>query len=89
MEYCWYRCKVTSRGSLKGSHLELYPVQVERHISLSSSREDVNTDSLVRVTGKKIQSPLTDQSMFKDHRLIGNRDDKPFSFKAVCFMFEV
>jgi hypothetical protein len=63
---------------LKAYLLELYPVQVERHTSLNSSRGLVSSASLDIMSDEDIQFTFADQSIFKAYRLIWKRDNKPF-----------
>jgi hypothetical protein len=64
-----------------------YPIQVERHASLNSSRGFVNTYSLDGMSDDEIQSALADQSVLRAYRLIGKRDEKQFPLRAVFFTF--
>jgi hypothetical protein len=59
---------------LKANLLGSYPVQVERHTSLNSSRGVVNTDSLDDMSDEAIPSALADQFGSKAYRLIVKRD---------------
>jgi hypothetical protein len=69
--------------------LEWYPVQVKRHSSLNSCKGVVSSDCLDRMTDEEIQSALTDWSMSKLCRLIGNRSDKAFPLRIALLTFEV
>jgi hypothetical protein len=72
---------------LKANFFGSYPIQIERHTSLNSSRGVINTDSLDDMSDKYIQSALAEQFVSKASRLIGKRDNKPFPPHAVFFFF--
>jgi hypothetical protein len=69
---------------MKANLLGSFPVQIERHTSLNSSRVVViNTDSLDDMTDEEIQFSLADQFVSKAYRLIAKRDNKPLPLRTI------
>jgi hypothetical protein len=52
-----------SNALLKASLLGPCPIQVDRHVSLNSSREVISTDALDRISDEAVQCFLSDQSV--------------------------
>jgi hypothetical protein len=74
---------------MKANLLGSYLVQAESHTSLNSSRGFVNTDSLDETLDEEIQFALAEQFVSKAYRLIGKRDNKPFTLRTFFLTFEV
>jgi hypothetical protein len=71
---------------LKANLIGSNPIEVERHSSLNSSREDVSTDALDGMSATRF-SLLSDQA--RACRLSGNRGGKPFPRITIFQTFEV
>ncbi|KAJ4425685.1 hypothetical protein ANN_27881 [Periplaneta americana] len=64
-----------SETLLKAKLLGSYPIKVERHSSLNTTRGVVHTDSLDGLSDEEIQLELAEQSVSKAYRLIRKRTD--------------
>jgi hypothetical protein len=73
---------------LKANLIGSNPIEVERHSSLDSSREDVSTDALDGMSATRFNL-LSDQSVSRACRLSGNRGGKPFPRITIFQTFEV
>jgi hypothetical protein len=73
---------------LKANLLSSYPVEVDRHATLNSSRCVVNTNLLDGMSDE-IQFALADQSVSRAYRLIGKINERPFPLTIIFLTFEV
>jgi hypothetical protein len=74
---------------LKANFLGSFPIQGERHISLNSSQEIVDTASLDSMLDKKIKSVIAEQFVSKAYRVIRKRGDRPFLLWTVFYILSI
>ncbi|KAJ4438319.1 hypothetical protein ANN_14261 [Periplaneta americana] len=77
-----------SETLLKAKLLGSYPIKVERHSSLNTTRGVVHTDSLDGMSDEEIQLELAEQSVSKAYRLLRKRDGQTIPLSTVFLTFE-
>ncbi|KAJ4425727.1 hypothetical protein ANN_27923 [Periplaneta americana] len=79
------RCSETL---LKAKLLGSYPIKVEQHCSLNTTRGVVHTDSLDGMSDEEIQLELAEQSVSKAYRLLRKRDGQTIPLSTAFLTFE-
>lgn len=78
-----------SETLLKAKLLGSYPIKVERHSSLNTTRGVITTSSLEGLSDEEIQLELAEQSVSKAYRLLGKRDGQTVPLRTIFLTFEV
>ncbi|KAJ4425469.1 hypothetical protein ANN_28085 [Periplaneta americana] len=77
-----------SETVLKAKVLESYPIRVERHSSLNTTRGVVHTDSLDGLSDEEVQLDLAEQFVSNAYRLLRKRDGRTEPLSTVFLTFE-